>query len=239
MGAGSIEGSNGERSKTERSETSSVDRIGPFLGRLIDRFAWLILRYWKRIYLLGLTVFVALPLLAPVLAMRGETRWSGAIYSVYRLTCHQLPHHSFFLGGEQRAYSWAEVQPHTEFGIDEAPFAFHHPLRAPDIGYQLAFCQRDTAIWLSLWLASMFLVMRARRAPLRPIRMRTYFLLLVPIAVDGLTQLVGLRESTPFLRSITGAVFGVATALLVVPLLDEGMREALMTEGSAPRPESS
>jgi uncharacterized membrane protein len=175
--------------------------------------------------LLGLTVFVALPLLAPVLAMRGETRWSGAIYSVYRLTCHQLPHHSWFLGGQAAEYAWTEVQPFTDFEIDEANFAFHHPIRDPDLGYQLAFCQRDSAIWLTLWLVSVALVWRGRHVTLKPIRMRTYFILLLPMAVDGLTQLVGLRESTPMLRTLTGAVFGAATALLVVPLLDEGMRE--------------
>jgi uncharacterized membrane protein len=63
-----------------------------------------------------------------------------------------------------------------------------------------------------------------RRLPRLPLRM--YVVLLLPIAVDGLTQLAGLRESTWLLRTITGGLFGMATAWLLLPELDKALLQA-------------
>jgi len=90
-------------------------------------------------------------------------------------------------------------------------------------GYQVAVCQRDVAIYLSLGLGGIaFSFVRTR---LRPLSWRGYILLLMPIAVDGFTQLLGLRESDWILRTITGSLFGVATVWLAFPYLQVGMQE--------------
>jgi uncharacterized membrane protein len=199
----------------------------------IDRAVALVTRSWAGIYLLALGSFLALPIAAPILAMRGQDRAAGWIYAAYRLTCHQLPHHSWFLGGARWQYTWSEVQPATGLALDAASLAFHHPIRDSVLGYQLAFCQRDLAIWSALFFTSLLLLTLRKRRRISALRLRWYLLALVPMAVDGLSQLVGLRESTPLLRSITGAIFGAATAWLVVPLLEEGFQEmeALRSDG--------
>jgi len=55
-----------------------------------------------------------------------------------------------------------------------------------------------------------------------------------PIALDGFSQLPGLipglpdiinRESTPFLRTLTGALFGLMTAWYLFPLIEVSMKE--------------
>jgi uncharacterized membrane protein len=56
---------------------------------------------------------------------------------------------------------------------------------------------------------------------------------LIPIALDGGSQLPGLaqgwpswlpvRESTPLLRTITGTLFGAGTAWYIFPLMEETM----------------
>ncbi|MCB0215544.1 MAG: DUF2085 domain-containing protein [Chloroflexi bacterium] len=204
------------------------------LEALIDALVTGLLRGWLAFYLVAIAVFTTLPFAAPLLARAGQDRAASAIYLAYRLSCHQLPHHSWFIGGPKAAYSWPEVQPYTGLRLDQTLRAFHHPLRDPALGYQVAFCQRDAAIWLSLLAASLILAWRLRRGPVRPLRMRWYLISLIPIALDGLTQLVGLRESTPLLRTLTGAIFGAATAWLVLPLLDEGFRE-LRTASAARR----
>jgi uncharacterized membrane protein len=60
---------------------------------------------------------------------------------------------------------------------------------------------------------------------------------LVPIAIDGVSQLPGLasnlppwflRESTPLLRTITGTLFGFTTAWYLFPLIEESMNETRM-----------
>jgi uncharacterized membrane protein len=49
--------------------------------------------------------------------------------------------------------------------------------------------------------------------------------LALPMALDGGTQLLGLRESTWELRVVTGAMFSVGVALFALPHLDRGFGE--------------
>ena len=59
---------------------------------------------------------------------------------------------------------------------------------------------------------------------------KVYVFFLIPIAVDGLTQMVGLRESNWVLRTVTGALFGFATVFFAYPFVDEAMQEVLDSE---------
>jgi len=181
-------------------------------------------RHWLAWFLLGSGTFIALPFAAPVLAAGGHDQLSSAIYLSYRITCHQLPHRSWFVGGRAANYDWPTVRAYMGLGASEEARAFHRPIRDPELGYQMAFCQRDTATFLSLFLTAVLYGVARRRRRIRPLRLRYYALAIVPLAVDGLVQLVGLRESTPFARTVTGSLFGVATALFILPQLDLGLR---------------
>lgn len=59
----------------------------------------------------------------------------------------------------------------------------------------------------------------------------TFFLLLVfPLALDGWTQSIGLRESTNFLRIVTGVLAGGITPLFVLPYISsafEGLKKEI------------
>lgn len=90
-------------------------------------------------------------------------------------------------------------------------------------GVQMATCQRETAIYLSMALAGLAFVPLRRR--LRPLGWPAFALLIAPLVVDGVTQLLGWRESTPLLRLATGALFGVAVVWLLYPRLEAGMAE--------------
>jgi len=62
---------------------------------------------------------------------------------------------------------------------------------------------------------------------------------LLPIAIDGFSQIPGLssgwpawvpmRESTPFLRVLTGTLFGAGTAWYMYPMMEESMKETRIT----------
>ena len=108
--------------------------------------------------------------------------------------------------------------------------AFCHqlPYRAYFIsGYQMAFCQRNTAIYASMFVAGLaFAVVRNR---IKPIDWRLYLALITPMAIDGFTQLFGLRESNWELRTITGALFGMGTVWLVYPYVEMGMKDVIQT----------
>jgi uncharacterized membrane protein len=86
------------------------------------------------------------------------------------------------------------------------------------LGYQLALDQRMLAIYGFGLLAG--LAFAILRRSVRPLPWRLYFLLVLPIAVDGFTQLFGWRQSTWELRTLTGGLFGVATVWLAYPRLN-------------------
>jgi len=65
------------------------------------------------------------------------------------------------------------------------------------------------------------------RRSIRPLPFLWYLVLIAPIAIDGTTQAFMLRESTPLLRAITGALFGVATVWLCYPHVQRVMDEAM------------
>ncbi len=92
------------------------------------------------------------------------------------------------------------------------------------LGYQMAYCERNTAIYAAMAFAGLAYV-QLRRRGLRPLPIRWYLLLILPMAIDGFTQLLGWRESTWWLRGFTGSLFGVATIWLSFPRLQESFDE--------------
>lgn len=100
------------------------------------------------------------------------------------------------------------------------------------LGQKVAYCQRDTAVYLSVLAAG--LAYSFVRHRVRSLDWRLYCLLVCPMAVDGLTQLLGWRESTWELRSLTGVLFGVASVWLGYPLFEKSM--AQLAEEMSPPP---
>jgi uncharacterized membrane protein len=90
-------------------------------------------------------------------------------------------------------------------------------------GQKMACCQRCAAVYGSMFLLGLLFV--ALRGRLRAPRWRVVGLLSLPMALDGFTQLTGLRESTPALRVVTGALFAVGIAWLLFPYLETGFAE--------------
>jgi uncharacterized membrane protein len=187
--------------------------------------AWLG-RHWVSVLTLASGLFIALPLLAPVLAMAGQERLSASIYFTYRITCHQLPQRSWFVGGEVATHDWEEIRPYVARPKAGPLMAFHAPLGNPTLGYQVGFCQRDTAIYLAVFLTCLAYGPLRRRRDVRTMPLWLYALMALPMALDGLTQLLGLRESTPLLRTVTGALFGAGSAWLILTFLEASFREA-------------
>ena len=188
--------------------------------------------------------FVLLPFLAPTFLHLGLTGVGNVIYLAYRPTCHQLPERSFFLFGSQSTYTVAALEadgtlpPGTDLVQREA---LRYPGN-PEIGYKVAICERDVAIYGSMLLGGLIFALarkryaaRGRTAPKLPIKV--YLALLIPMGIDGTTQLLGLRESTWELRLITGVLFGLATVWLAYPYVEDAMSEtvaALPRQGPAP-----
>ena len=104
------------------------------------------------------------------------------------------------------------------------------------VGYKTALCERDIAIYGAMFLFALIFSLTGRR--IKPLHWALWILIgLGPIGLDGFSQIISqfeisaldvllsYRESTPFLRTLTGFFFGLATAWFGIPYVEESMRE--------------
>jgi uncharacterized membrane protein len=202
-----------------------------------DRFSYWISNHYMLVLNTLVLIYVGLPFLAPALMSAGYTRPASAIYRVYGVVCHQLAFRSWFIFGEQPAYprEAAGVESLIPFGqatglSETDELAARQYIGEENIGYKVALCERDVAIYGGILFFGIIFSLTGRRIKSLP----WYLWLLVgilPIAIDGFSQLLsqpplGLfpyRESTPFLRSLTGFLFGFTTAWFGYPIVEESM----------------
>jgi uncharacterized membrane protein len=197
--------------------------VKPVTGRtrdvviFLDKLIFQLAKHW--LFLANLTwgLYVGLPVLAPILMLMGHTWLGNIIHSAYRVACHQIPWRSFFIGSPQMVYTYDELR--TLLG----PALTARYVGDATIGYKVAICQRDVATYGTILLAGLVFGLVRRR--LKPLPIWAFVLSLVPMGIDGITQLFGLRESNWQLRIITGALFGLASVWLAYPYLEEGMRD--------------
>lgn len=200
-------------------------KIETAVSGLIVGFA----RHWLAIFNSLWGLYILLPLLAPVLLHFGFSTPARVIYSIYSFACHQLPDHSYFFFGDT-------LTPHIhqlEAGGMEAGLHLLEQRRFIGnelLGLKVAICQRDTAIYGAVFLGGvLFNFFRERIAPLN---WKIFLLCLIPIAVDGTTQMFGLRESNWWLRSLTGALFGLAAIWIAYPHVENAMLEVIEEESN-------
>lgn len=218
---------------------TSTRQISPAERRfilLVDRIVIFVAQHWLTLVVLALGVFAGLPVLAPVLMRYGVAGPADAIYRVYSLTCHQLSYRSFFLFGAQPTYNIDQLHALVPGGADESMLSLYWRdfLGNPELGFKMAWCERDAAIYLAMILGSVMFAMSRER--LKPLNWRIYLLFVAPIAIDGLWQLVTsptdllpflpVHESTVELRLLTGALFGLGSVWLIFPYVQVAMREA-------------
>jgi uncharacterized membrane protein len=229
-----------------------------------DKFIYKFSKHWLGVLNTVIAIYVALPILAPVLMNVGATGPARVIYTMYSPMCHQMASRSFFLFGEQAAYprelagtelnsleSYTSTIP--EFaGVEDNNWAeFFLAARKfvgnEQLGFKMALCERDIAIYGFVLIGGLLYGLVRRRWAIRPLPLILFLIIgMGPIGLDGFSQLFGyyatplsggaaagfqaflgsifpLRESTPFLRSFTGALFGFMLVWLAYPHLDQSM----------------
>jgi len=87
-------------------------------------------------------------------------------------------------------------------------------------GVPMPICARCTAIYagLLIGLVAWWLFRFVREKTMRVVA----FVAVTPLAVDGLTQLTGFRESTNELRIATGLIAGIAFGLWILSAVERG-----------------
>jgi len=195
------------------------------ISRWGDRLVLVVARHWLVFLNLAVAIYLILPLSAPVLMHAGLITPGRVIYTLYAPMCHQLPERSFFLFGRQPIYSLRELRADGVLDANDGYVIRRHYLGDTNHGYKVAFCERDTAIYASILMAGILFACLRRR--LRPLPLKWFFILLIPMALDGGTQLVGLRESSWWLRVLTGSLFGIASVWLAYPYVESAMRDVV------------
>lgn len=209
-----------------------------------DRFSMWLTRHYMVIFNLLLFVFVGLPFAAPAFAKAGLGIPSRIIYTIYSPLCHQFGFRSWFLFGEQAAYPRDLAgQPGLSFeqasGIDPHDvMAAKNFIGNEKMGYKVAICERDVAIYGGILLFGVFFSLTGRK--IKSIPWYLWVVLgIIPMGIDGVSQMPALlslnlswlpiRESTPLLRSITGLLFGLTTAWYGYPMIEDTMRDSRKT----------
>lgn len=214
-----------------------------------DRVSYWIAKRFLLILNMFMLFYVGLPLLAPTLMKLNAEAPARLIYSMYKPFCHQFAFRSFFLYGEQPYYPLAEaglagIKTFEEVSgianLDD-PYSFtrfeaRNYIGNDTVGYKVALCERDTAIYLAILGFGIIYGLTGRR--LKSLHWMLWLVIGIgPIGLDGFSQLfsqfnwewlasiVPYRESTPFLRAFTGAIFGLMTAWFAYPNIEESMSE--------------
>ena len=205
-----------------------------------DRFSYWLSRHYMAVLNTLVFLYVGLPFLAPVLMKVGITTPANGIYKVYGMVCHQLAFRSWFLFGEQSVYprSAAGIPGIIPFGLatginEQDLISARQFIGNNQLGYKIALCERDVAIYGAILLFGLIFLFTKRKLPALP----WYLWILigiVPIGIDGVSQLLSqapfyllpYRESTPFLRTLTGGLFGLTTAWFGYPMVEESMADS-------------
>ena len=214
-----------------------------------DRFMFWISRHYLAVVNTFMLLYFGLAMLAPVLMKVGATAPANVLYGMYKPLCHQFGFRSFFLFGEQTYYPLKEAGIPNVLTFDQVTGFqdLHNPggyarLQARQftgnntVGFKMALCERDIAIYAAIFLFGIVYALSGRR--IKPLHWMVWVLIgMGPIGLDGFSQLFSqmdwsflasilpYRESTPFLRLFTGALFGLATAWFAYPYMEESFSE--------------
>lgn len=213
----------------------------PVWNRADDLAYWLT-KHYLAVFNIIILFYVGLPFIAPILMRAGAQTPARLIYRGYGMMCHQLAYRSVFLFGEQNVYPREAANTNdlisygTVTGLSEGDGAVdrmdaRNYIGDERVGYKVALCQRDIAIYGGILLFGLIFGITGKRIPGLPWYIWILFGIL-PIAVDGLSQLISqpplsfisYRESTWIYRILTGFLFGFTTAWFGYPLVEDSMK---------------
>jgi len=202
-----------------------------------DRFIFWLAKHWLAVFNSLAFLYAGLPFLAPTLMQFGAEMPASLIYTIYSPLCHQLPQRSWFLFGPQISYRLPELM---ELAPTEVTDAFSNGfIGNQELGYKVAFCQRDAAIYGAIFAVGLLYGLLRQRWEVKPLTWWAYILIgLVPMGLDGGYQFLSYAlplvfprislqpyETTPLMRVVTGTLFGLATVWLAYPYLQSSMED--------------
>jgi uncharacterized membrane protein len=169
------------------------------------------------LFLLAMLALCASIFLVPYLGSRADPSFP-LLQSAFAPTCHQLTSRSLclFVSESDSSYSLGDCMPEGELSYSRAAEVAYEG----KTGYKMPVCSRDIAIYAAMLIGLLALPflqkIESEEWPNKWILVAAC----IPIGIDGLTQLVGMRESSNLLRIITGAIIGVVLPFYILPILN-------------------
>src|SRR5579859_741869 len=95
-------------------------------------------------------------------------------------------------------------------------------------GHQLGLCERNFSIYTSMFIGSLVFVLAKKR--MRGIPWWLWILMMLPMALDGTTQMFGWRESDWILRVVTGTLFGAGNIWFALPMMQKSLIDTTLPQ---------
>lgn len=195
--------------------------------------------HWALLFNLFFLIYAGVPVLAPILLANGFPGLAGVIYRAYSFTCHQLPSHSYFIDGYQVALCQRCLAIYTTMGLAGIIYTLgwfrQVSLNWPwFLLFMIPMGLDGGSAWVSelavvvplIWFWGLGLLLIAgilfllRRQNSR-IPWQVYlFLLAGPLSLLYI-MFIGPHQSNWWLRTITGAIYGVGLIWFIFPVLSE------------------
>ncbi|MEM3431166.1 MAG: DUF2085 domain-containing protein [Candidatus Micrarchaeia archaeon] len=135
--------------------------------------------------------------LTPILSVN-NLEISKSLFTFFSFFCHQLFERSICMNDNM------------EIGNCSASNGFI---------YQFPICARDIGFYFGMLIGGMIMLI-ARKGEEKMPNLLFLLIFIFPMAIDGVTQLLYLRESTNELRLITGFLAGVIIPFYLIPILN-------------------
>ncbi len=171
------------------------------------------------LYMAAMAIWCALIVAAPLLGM-AKSPLAKPLYGAFAPTCHQLNSRSLcvFPSGSSVIGDCTESAELSYSKTSEVAVA-------GGTGYKLPVCARDLGIYFAMLIGGIalpfFWKIESENIPNKWLLV----VALIPIAIDGGTQIIGMRESTNSLRLWTGAIAGFALPFYIVPMANWAARK--------------
>lgn len=190
--------------------TTPADKTPSELTAAINRLADRITRNWLLVSSLLLGLYVGIPFLAPVFKHIGWDGLANGIYFLYSFQCHQMAQRSFFLFGEKMMYSLETIQ--TVWRDTNDPMLLGEFIGNSQLGWKVAWSDRMVSMYTSILFFG--LLWYPFRRKVKPLPWKGFLLLLLPMAMDGITHMIsdlsgiglGFRYHNAWLAKLTNFI---------------------------------
>lgn len=87
-------------------------------------------------------------------------------------------------------------------------------------GHQLPVCARDTAIYFTMLVGAVIYPIFSKIESKKIPKLIFFVLAIAPLGIDGVSQLLGIWESTNLVRVVTGGIAGFAIPFYFFPIVN-------------------